>query len=241
MAVKINCWLLLVLSVLSIGCDVPEVQSPSSTIQQDVEPSSLVSLTDKSQPSNVGSEDSSANRAVNPDPKLAVQVITEIPDLATDWVCRPKFHTEYGDGVAGTCFLVEVEPGLPPVVLTSSRLLSREGGLHYHLDSSVLGNRLHRLELLDCETNESLAIYPAKPLITINRDKKWDGSSEIGDIVAFQFPGAKAFSAGRLAKERVKKNERVWLLARNLGHLSDRKSTRLNSSHTDISRMPSSA
>ncbi len=208
---------------IALGCGAPSIETSApekiSPEQEEVglaDPAQpLLNSTPRSTPT-----DSSTTRTVRIRPRPELQVTQEIASMSLDWVCRPKFHTAYGDAVTGTCFLVEVEYGLPPVVITANSLIGLSGGLHFDLNPASQGNKLSQLELLNCETNESLAIYPAKPLITIGR-KDSNGNVEVGNLAAFQFPGAKAISAGRLANKPVKKDDRVWLLARNMGILSD--------------------
>ena len=58
------------------------------------------------------------------------------------------------------------------------------------------------------------------------------------DLV-FIDPVGTGFSRSLVGKDETKK--RFWTVKTDIEYLRDRKSTRLNSSHTDISRMPSSA
>jgi len=192
--------LLLVLGV-SLGCDVPAIESTEPQAASSSVPEEINSADAAPPPAISPSAVTSTSQTVQTKPKPELLVTQEIASMSLDWVCRPKFHSAYGDTVAGTCFLVEVEHNLPPVVLTANSLLGPAGGLHFDLDHSAQGNRLSQLELLDCETNESLAIYPATPLITIGR-KEWAGTPIIGDIAAFQFPGAKAITAGQKAGQK---------------------------------------
>ena len=65
----------------------------------------------------------------------------------------------------------------------------------------------------------------------------------LGDVMEVEYRTGREMKGGRIKGEVIE----LWSPELNEGHLQgrlscgDRKSTRLNSSHTDISRMPSSA
>ena len=98
-----------------------------------------------------------------------------------------------------------------------------------------------------CAAPAAAQNYPAKVLRYLVNDGAGSGGDIVGRVVAAglseQFgqqvivdnrPGA----GGRIGAEIVAKGPADGYT---LLHMRDRKSTRLNSSHTDISRMPSSA
>lgn len=197
------------LSLFVLGCE-----SQTSTTSQSLVRSSDARDEMRSESNATGKNSGRPGKSIRSVPPAVSQ-------LATDWIYHPRFFTEQGDALAGLSFFVELEPESPALLFTSDRLIGRPGGLYYDTRYSSFDNTIQKIALHSIDGNAPVVDYTPLALITLERFGPMKMESSLDDLAIFQFPSARAVSAGRLTEgEPIVKGDKLWMLAPDLNEAS---------------------